>query len=584
MGGCINLAETNQDLRQSFLTAKHIFQHVKRGRVKFVFIGLTPYSLHYDNRKDFSACTHDLQYALTLNTAAEDEHGKILRPLISNQAKNALVNASVNPDLNFDALRPPLNFDMPAKSVANWQGDLQHLTKTFDTATVAENLEILKSYIKLCRDNGAKPVGVMFPFAPAIKERCDSEILALFRMLISQLEENHGLTFIDLFDLKLEQAHFSGIDTLNRQGALFANSMLKFRLFEKKLLSFENICAMKYESFDALAYLLPKETYNELLDRVLDKTVKQLRHKKKIKVGFLAENAANWCGDKLYNYFAENKRFEPTVFIVMRADDRNEEIEEEFRRGTKQLQERGLNVVALEGRDAEMPTQDIMFFLKPYLGSFPINAVQFFTLTPQTLITYIPYGFNTSENDTFNQPTIHVAWKLFLESLQNLRLFEQKCIIGAPRALYSGYPRLDVMFEEKLTFDWKMTRPDAKKIIWAPHWSMGGRGINYATFQWNFKFMYEFAKAHPEISWVVKPHPKLPFTAVSTGLFPSVEAYREYIQKWNDLPNAKVYLGAYYHAVFATSDGMIRQCQIFCVFELLDGVVARFLSAITQNL
>ena len=27
-----------------------------------------------------------------------------------------------------------------------------------------------------------------------------------------------------------------------------------------------------------------------------------------------------------------------------------------------------------------------------------------------------------------------------------------------------------------------------------------------------------------------------------------------------------------------------RQCQIFCVFELLDGVVARFLSAITQNL
>ena len=26
------------------------------------------------------------------------------------------------------------------------------------------------------------------------------------------------------------------------------------------------------------------------------------------------------------------------------------------------------------------------------------------------------------------------------------------------------------------------------------------------------------------------------------------------------------------------------QCQIFCVFELLDGVVARFLSAITQNL
>ena len=30
--------------------------------------------------------------------------------------------------------------------------------------------------------------------------------------------------------------------------------------------------------------------------------------------------------------------------------------------------------------------------------------------------------------------------------------------------------------------------------------------------------------------------------------------------------------------------GTIGQCQIFCVFELLDGVVARFVSAITQNL
>ena len=84
-----------------------------------------------------------------------------------------------------------------------------------------------------------------------------------------------------------------------------------------------------------------------------------------------------------------------------------------------------------------------------------------------------------------------------------------------------------------------------------------------STFQWNYKFMYDFAKAHPEISWVVKPHPNLFFSAVQEGLFSSLEDFKEYLQKWDDLPNAQVYMGAYYQGVFATSDGMIHDSSSF---------------------
>ena len=87
--------------------------------------------------------------------------------------------------------------------------------------------------------------------------------------------------------------------------------------------------------------------------------------------------------------------------------------------------------------------------------------------------------------------------------------------------------------------------------------------LNNATFQWNYQFMYEFAKAHLEISWILKPHPNLLFSAVSGKVFPSTEAFQEYLQKWNDLPNAQVYTGAYYQAIFATSDGMIHDCGSF---------------------
>ncbi|MBR0062209.1 MAG: hypothetical protein IJP68_12110, partial [Selenomonadaceae bacterium] len=56
----VNLAAPNQDLRQSFLIAQHVFKHSKRGTIKHVFIGLAPYSLRVDSRKKFSTCADDI--------------------------------------------------------------------------------------------------------------------------------------------------------------------------------------------------------------------------------------------------------------------------------------------------------------------------------------------------------------------------------------------------------------------------------------------------------------------------------------------------------------------------------------------
>ena len=75
--------------------------------------------------------------------------------------------------------------------------------------------------------------------------------------------------------------------------------------------------------------------------------------------------------------------------------------------------------------------------------------------------------------------------------------------------------------------------------------------------------MYEFAKAHPEISWVVKPHPALFFWARASNLFSTDDAVKEYFQKWDDLPNAQLYTGTYYQDIFATSDGMIQDSSSF---------------------
>ncbi len=179
-------------------------------------------------------------------------------------------------------------------------------------------------------------------------------------------------------------------------------------------------------------------------------------------------------------------------------------------------------------------------------------------------MTYIPYGFSTAEYNTFNFSLINCIWKIFLETKVNVGFYLQNSILSENRICYSGYPKMDFFLEDKSKFnyEWKMATPDAKKIIWAPHWSING-GVMYSTFQWNYEFMYEYAKAHPEISWVVKPHPNLLFSAVENKIFSSAEEFQNYLKKWNDLPNAKVETGAYYQNIFATSDGMIQDSGSF---------------------
>ncbi len=134
--------------------------------------------------------------------------------------------------------------------------------------------------------------------------------------------------------------------------------------------------------------------------------------------------------------------------------------------------------------------------------------------------------------------------------------------------------RTDFFFKKdaEFHFDWKMAQPDAKKIIWAPHHSItGSKNVKFATFQWNYKFMYEFAKVHPEISWVVKPHPWLLYQAVKKKVFPSLNAFKDYLRKWDELPNAQVFTGAYYQDIFETSDGMIQDCASFIAeYQFMD--------------
>ena len=433
-------------------------------------------------------------------------------------------------------------------------------------ATVETNVQILKDYIELCLANGAKPVGVVFPVAPAVRKTYNAELLKNFRAIIHQLEENSDFMCIDWFD-HFNYDCFQDMTHLASRGSWLANAVVALKLNINNLIPDESFCDMTYEYFNGLSKVAPKDEYNALLERVFKASAKMLRRKNKIKVGFVLIDSAQWCGDDLYNSFAQEERFETTILDCLRLDRaKNEIIRTDFWRGVEQFKARGnLNVVALDKQDSPVPPQDVLIFLTPYFDMIPV-ALRPQNLTIKTLITHIIYSLAVSVRSDFfyNRIMFRTAWKIFFPSVINLKLYGKRNTLGMPRGFYSGYPKLDAFYKnpDELHFAWKMIRPNAKKIIWAPHHSINSV-TRWSTFQWNYKFMYDFAKAHPETSWVVKPHQALFVSAVKDKVFSSLEDFKAYLQKWNDLPNAKVYTGAYYQAIFATSDGLIHDCGSF---------------------
>ena len=542
------------------MTAKYIFEHVKPGTVKFVLIGLAPYSLRYENNES-------LQYMLALNTPPQNPHDKLLLELVSDNVKNFVANITAGQaDLNFDNEKINSVKDLNTKAIVDWEDELNNLTKKLFPDSVKKNLQILKDYIKLCISNGAKPVGFVFPFSPVIKKNYAEESLTLFRLAVRQLEKIYDFTFIDLFDLNLGYDCFWNLAHLNLRGSTLASTFLGLQLYRKKILPAEYFCGMNYEYFNTLSNILNKNDYNALMNRVFTESVKKIGSKDKIKVGFLSDNAAMWCGDKLYNYFSQNERFEATVFLCLQRNKSTfQTMIDDFHRGIAKFKEHGINIVGISDPKTKIPKQDIIFFLRPYFGHYS-DAFQKINLTAETLIIHIPYCPKISHMDRGNltdYDIYRIIWKGFFETKHVIKDLDGYCKFGMPRGIYSGLPRFDAYFEDKnLKFNWKMTRPDAKKIIWAPHWSITS-GVRSSTFQWNFKFMYEFAKNHPETSWVVKPHPHLLHSAVENGVFPSIEAFQKYLDAWNNLPNAQIATGGYYQEIFATSDGMIQDSISF---------------------
>ena len=126
--------------------------------------------------------------------------------------------------------------------------------------------------------------------------------------------------------------------------------------------------------------------------------------------------------------------------------------------------------------------------------------------------------------------------------------------------VFSGSPKLDALVARarSLTRDnarWPLPGTDRLRVLWTPHHSYHDGWLNFGNFVRVHDKMLRLASKHPEIDFVLRPHPFLFSTMTGRGQLKKKELKR-WRKEWRKLPNTAIDLAGDPAELFAATDLM----------------------------
>lgn len=322
------------------------------------------------------------------------------------------------------------------------------------------------------------------------------------------------------------------------------------------------------------------DLFKKISNEVYEHNIQSIKEKNKIKIAFLAVTASTWSCEALYKKLINDDRFEVDIIISPFENGTKNTILETYNETKKFFDKKGYrNVGIYDNNKGEYMTYedigspDILFHLNPHTCCIPDNF-KIENIPLNVLNIYIPYGIMTfgMTDIQYNLLSHHLCWKIFCESEIHKEMAKKYSIIGDFNVEVSGYLKMDEFINEAKPNDntniWKTPLENSDlskivKIIYAPHHTLGDEKHSFSTFSQNYMEIFEYAKTHPKISWIYKPHPLLKQSCVKNGLFKNEEEYDHYVLGWEQLPNARVIIEDSYVDIFKTSDGIILDSVSF---------------------
>ena len=317
-----------------------------------------------------------------------------------------------------------------------------------------------------------------------------------------------------------------------------------------------------------------------------------------IRVAFLTFYFEAWEAlAQIWQDMVEDERFEPVVITVPRKLTGDTQYTDESK-VHEYFEAAGIPHLrfdyedSLEGlrrlRDELKP--DYVFLNYPWQRNYqPGYRVE--KLSQFTKVCYVPYY----SLPLVNEPgTIGVAPHLYRQrshQLASLVFTQDQNVLDAYATTQrgngyvhlTGSPKIDSLMTEAKEGHgaWPIHRPGDHsrhfRLVWAPHHSYGENWLNFGLFQHMYLQMLEFAKTHPDVDIVMRPHPFLFGTLVDRNVV-SAAQLEDWLTEWLDLPNTVIHTAGGYASMFKACDLMLTDGISFIgEFPLVTGKPAVFL-------
>lgn len=305
----------------------------------------------------------------------------------------------------------------------------------------------------------------------------------------------------------------------------------------------------------------------------LNRIREKVRQGKKVKVFFLTHDAAVFGCASVYWHMFEDDLFEPCIYVVSRRDVGYEKFMQDVEKDVSFFKERGFRVIC--GYDEEENPldlhsfhPDIVFYDIPKLyGEAEKSYYRMDHLNWEYLTCYVPYGFMVVDSFYYHYHTkcIRETWRFFLDTPSSFKRVLADGDFNGFNTVLGGYPKLDEYFNENSSLPEKLEN-DKPIVIYAPHHSLFASN-NFATFDLYKDMMMDMARNNPDINFVFKPHPLLPFQIKARekggAIDFSQQDYWDYIEEWNNLENGVVMTQGEYINLFKRCLCLITDCGSF---------------------
>lgn len=285
--------------------------------------------------------------------------------------------------------------------------------------------------------------------------------------------------------------------------------------------------------------------------------------RKPISVIFLVSEIAKWKAQSLYDLLAKDKRFAPCIYVYpMGLDKKLTETDLRLKLKEKEsfFSGKGMNVsIAWDYSKQKFKTDyfngnGIVFYQQPW--DIP-PAPRPVSLSLRYLTFYIPYYLvnNYSYELDLCMPLHRHVFRYIVQCPKLADFYNgvRKHII-AGKIVGLGHTSTDGFNILRTDFDYT--------VIYAPHFSFPNRkrDVYYSTFLENGELILEYAKKHPNIHWVFKPHPRLFLELVNSEVWTKEKA-EQYYTDWGQI--GYTCYTSDYQSLFVNSDLMITDCGSF---------------------